>query len=321
MKKTLRLLLTSALFATSLNLFAAETPSVSATAIIEHPSLDAVRDGILAELKEAGMEPGKGLDWEYQTAQGDMGTAQQIARKYVGDQPKVIVAITTPSAQAVAAAARGQIPVLFSAVTDPVAAKLVDSLEQPGKNITGVSDMLPMGKHVELIQEVVPGARTIGVPYNPGEANSVVLLESLRKEAEARGLKVIEAAAPSTNDVLAAARSLVGKVDVIYISTDNTIISALEAVVKVGIDAKIPVLTGDTDSVKRGAIAAIGFDYFDVGRQSGKMLLRLLKGENPGDIPVETVSVTQLHVNPAAAEKMGVTLPQPVIERANFIIK
>ena len=160
----------------------------------------------------------------------------------------MIVPISTPSAQTVVAATK-DIPVVFTAVTDPVAAKLVASLEKPGGNVTGMSDLSPIGKHLDLVKEIMPAARTLGVIYNPGEANSIVLVELLRKEAPARGLAVKEAAAPKSSDVLSAAQSLVGAVDAIYVPTDNTVVTALEAIVRVGTENRLPVFAGDTDSV------------------------------------------------------------------------
>ena len=183
----------------------------------------------------------------------------------------MIVPISTPSAQAVVAAT-SDIPVVFTAVTDPLGAKLISNLEKPGANVTGMSDLSPIVKHLELIKEITPDAKTIGVPYNPGEANSVTLLGLLKSEGAEMGFEIVEAPAPTSADVLAAAQSLVGKVDVIYVPTDNTIVSALEAVIKVGTDNKIPVYAGDTDSVPRGAVAALGFNYYDVGRQTGKIV-------------------------------------------------
>jgi len=298
---------------------AAEDAFVAVTAIVEHPALDACRDGIRDELAAAGFEDGKNLKFVYESAQGNPGTATQIARKFVGEKPSVIVAISTPSAQAVVSATK-DIPVVFTAVTDPVGAQLVTNLEKPGGNVTGMSDMSPLDLHLALIREITPEAKKIGVPYNPGEANAVTLVELLKSLAPAAGFEIVEAAAPKSSDVLAAAQSLVGKVDVIYVPTDNTIVSALEAVIKVGIDNKIPVYAGDTDSVPRGAIAALGFNYYDVGRQTGKIVVRVLQGENPGDIPVEGVQITELYVNPGAAEKMGVTIPQEVIARAKEVV-
>jgi putative ABC transport system substrate-binding protein len=232
----------------------------------------------------------------------------------------VIVPISTPSAQAVAGATK-DIPIVFSAVTDPLGAKLVASLDQPGGNVTGMSDLSPIGAHLDLVKEITPDVAKLGVIYNPGEANSVTLLDLLRQEAPDRGIEIVEAAAPRSSDVQAAAQSLVGKVDAIYVPTDNTVVTALEAIVGVGIDNQLPVYAGDTDSVPRGALAALGFNYYDVGIQTGKIVARVLAGEAPGDIPVQSIEITELHVNPGAAESMGVTIPDEVIARAKTVVE
>ncbi|NIA69857.1 ABC transporter substrate-binding protein [Pelagibius litoralis] len=293
---------------------------VATTAIVEHPALDAARDGVRDELAAAGYVEGENLRFLYESAQGNPATAAQIARKFVGEAPDVIVPISTPSAQAVVSATK-DIPVVFSAVTDPVGAKLVGDPMKPGGNVTGMSDLSPIGKHLDLIKQITPDAKSVGVMFNPGEANSLSLLELIKQEAPARGLSVVEGPATKTSEVLGAAQSLVGKADVIYVPTDNTIISAFEAVVKVGIDNKIPVYAGDTDSVPRGAVAALGFNYYDVGRQTGKMVVRILKGEAPGDIAVEGVDITELYVNPGMAEKMGVTIPEALIQQAKEVVR
>ena len=316
-RATLALLAATALVTPAL---AAEPVTVAVTAIVEHPALDAARDGIKAALMAGGYEDGKNLHFTYESAQGNPATAAQIARKLVGDAPTVIVPISTPSAQAVVGATR-TIPVVFTAVTDPVGAKLVKDAAHPGGNVTGMSDLSPIGKHLDLIKEITPAVKRLGVIYNPGEANSVTLLELLKQEAPARGLSIDAAPAPKSADVLPAAQSLVGQVDAIYVPTDNTVVTALEAVVKVGEENRLPVYAGDTDSVPRGAIAAIGFNYFDVGRQTGNIVLRVLKGEKPGDIPVEGVQITELYVNPAAAAAMGVTIPAAVSARAKIVGK
>jgi len=294
--------------------------TVAVTAIVEHPALDAVRDGIRDELEANGYKAGGNLNFIYESAQGSPATAAQIARKFIGDKPDVIVAIATPSAQA-AVAATTDIPVVFTAVTDPLGAKLIGNVEKPGGNVTGLSDMSPIAQHLDLIKEITPAARRIGVAYNPGEANAVSLVDLLKSEAPGKGMSIVTASAPKSSDVLAAARSLVGKVDVIYVPTDNTIVTALESVIKVGIDNGIPVYSADTDSVVRGTIAALGFNYYDIGRQTGKVVLRILNGENPGDIPVRTAVGTDLFVNPAAAKKMGVSIPKPLLERATKVVE
>ncbi|WP_413203988.1 ABC transporter substrate-binding protein [Rhodospirillum sp. A1_3_36] len=301
--------------------WSADVKHVAITQIVEHPALDAARQGIKEALAEDGWIEGETLKWTFQSAQGSVGTAAQIAKTFVGMAPDVIVAIATPSAQTAVASAGGSIPVVFSAVTDPVGAKLVRSMADPGGPVTGTSDMLPLDKHLALIKRVLPGAKTVGVLYNSGEANSVSLVESLKIAGADAGLTIVESTAPRSSDVLGAARNLVGKVDAIYVPTDNTVVSAFEAVVKVGIDNQIPVFAGDTASVERGAVAAVGFDYHDLGLQTGKMVARILDGADASTIPVETVQKTELFVNPDMATKMGVTLPADMIAEAAKVVK
>lgn len=294
--------------------------SVAVTSIVEHPALDSIKDGVHLALTEAGYTEANGLKWQFQTAQGNTAIAAQIARKFIGDKPDVIVAIATPSAQAVVAATK-TIPVVYSAVTDPVAAQLVSTMQASGTNVTGVSDTLVLEKQMELVKKVVPDATRIGMVYNPGEANSVAVVKELRELLPKMGLTLIEATAARTVDVGAAARSLVGKVDVIYTNTDNNVVSAYEALVKVGMDAKLPLVASDTDSVARGAIAAMGVNYHDLGIQTGKMVVRILKGEKPGDIPSETSDKLELFVNPGAAKKQGVTLTDAFIKSATKVVE
>ncbi len=319
-KKALAVLAAFTLAATSSLAMAAETKSVAITAIVEHPALDAVRDGVLDALNEAGYIQGKNLKWQYQSAQGNTGTAAQIARKFIGDKPDVLVAIATPSAQSAVAGTK-RVPIVFSAVTDPVEAQLVPSWEASGTNVTGVSDLLELDKQIELIKKIVPHAKKIGMVYNPGEANSVVVVEAFKKLLPKYGMELVEAAAPRTVDVGSAARSLVGKVDVIYTNTDNNVVSAYEALVKVGNDRKIPLIASDTDSVKRGAIAALGVNYRDLGRQTGRLVVRILEGEAPGEIKPETSDNLQLFLNETAAKKQGVTLSEELLKTASEIIR
>jgi len=298
----------------------AQQKSVAVLAIVEHPALDAVRDGVREALAEAGFEEGKNLRWQYQSAQGNVGTAAQIARKFIGDSPDAIVGIATPTAQAVAAATRS-VPLVFSAVTDPVAAQLVKSWEASGTNVTGVSDELALERQIELIKQILPNARTVGMVYNPGEANSQVVVERMKELMPKHGLTLVESAAPRTVDISAAAARLVGKVDVIYTNTDNNVISAYESLVKVGNDTDTPLIAADTDSVKRGAIAALGLNYHDLGVQTGKIVVRILNGEKPGDIPAQRSDKLDLFVNLKAAEAQGVMVPAAVIESASEVIR
>lgn len=296
---------------------AAEQKSVAVTQIVEHPALDAAREGVRDALAVAGHNVGESLDWTFESAQGSPATAAQIANKFVGARPDVIVAIATPSAQAVAAKTR-DIPVVFSAVTDPVGAKLVAQAEKPGGNVTGVSDLTPVGLHLQMIRDAIPEADRVGVVFNPGEANSAVLVDLLKQEAALRGWTVVEAPAPRSADVKAAAERLVGAVDAIYVPTDNTVVSAFESVVTVGEQAKLPVFAADTDSVERGAIAALGFDYYQVGYKTGEIVAQILGGAAPGEIDVQYADdgMMSLAINEEAAARMGLELPEDFLSRA-----
>lgn len=297
-----------------------DAPYVAVTQIVEHPALDAVRDGLQDKLKEEGYEADSTLKWEWESAQGQPANAAQIAQKFVGDNPDLIVAIATPSAQAVVGST-DTIPVVFSAVTDPVSAELVPSLEASGGMVTGVSDLSPIDEHLALIADIDPDAKSVGVIYNAGESNSVSLVELLKTEAEAQGFTITEATVSSSADVATAAQSLVGKVDAIYIPTDNTVVSALESVIQVGNENQLPVFAGDTDSVERGAIATASFDYYEVGRQTGDIVARILGGESPGDIPVELAKTVDLAVNLESAAAMGVTIPDAIKDSADQVFE
>ena len=294
--------------------------SVGITAIVDHPALNSARKGVEDELKALGWEPGKNIKITYQSAQGNAATAGQIARKFVGDKTDVIVAIATPSAQAAAAATKS-IPVVFAAVTDPVAAKLVKSWNASGTNVTGVSDRLPLAPQIDLLLKVKPGAKRVGYVYSPGEINSVTVLKELKAELGKRGMIVVEAAAPRTVDIPSATKSLAGKVDVIYTTTDNNLVSAYESMVRVAQESKLPLVASDTDSVKRGAIAALGMNYYDIGRQTGKMVDKILKGTNVSTIAPETGKKLSLVVSPEAAKKQGVTLSDALVKQATEVVK
>lgn len=297
-----------------------DVKTVGITAIVDHPALDSVRKGVQDELKDLGWEEGKDLKLSYQSAQGNTATAGQIARKFAGDKVDAIVAIATPSAQAAVAATKS-IPVVFTAVTDPVAAKLVADWQPSGTNVTGVSDALPLAAQMDLLLKVKPDAKRVGYVYSPGEVNSTIVLKELKTELEKRGMSVAEAAAPRTVDIPSAAKSLVGKVDVIYTTTDNNVVSAYESMVRVAQEAKLPLVAADTDSVKRGATAALGMNYYDLGRQTGKIVDRILKGTKPGEIAPEVGAKMSLMVNPDAAEKQGITLPESLIKEAAEVVR
>ncbi|HFQ5227183.1 TPA: ABC transporter substrate-binding protein [Vibrio vulnificus] len=296
----------------------AKTAKVAVSQIVEHPALDATRQGLLDGLKAKGYVEGKNLEFDYKTAQGNPAIAVQIARQFVGESPDVLVGIATPTAQALVSATRS-IPVVFTAVTDPVGAKLVKSMEQPGKNVTGLSDLSPVSQHVDLIKELLPNAKAIGVVYNPGEANAVTLVELLKKSAAEKGLKVVESTALKSADVQSATQAIAAKSDVIYAPTDNTVASAIEGMIVAANQAKKPVFGGATSYVEKGAIAGLGFDYYQVGVQTADYVVAILEGQEPGKLDVKVATGSDLVVNQGTAEKLGITIPASVLSRATDV--
>ncbi|WP_367107193.1 ABC transporter substrate-binding protein [uncultured Psychrobacter sp.] len=294
--------------------------TVAITAIVEHPALDDVRKGVIDELADQGFNEGENLEVNFQSAQGNTATAGQIAKQFVADEADVIVAIGTPSAQSVAAAT-STIPLVFSAVTDPVAAKLVPSLDGSGTNVTGGSDALPYEPQIELMRQIIPGLENVGYVYSPGEVNSTIILQNLKEKLTPLGINVVEAPAQRSNDIAMAARSLEDRVDMIYTSTDNNVVSAYESLSQVAKESQIPLIASDTSSVERGAIAALGVDYYSLGRETGKIVARILNGENAGDIPVYTPQMLNLYVSPKNAADQGITIPQAVIDQAAEVVE
>ncbi|MDC0609529.1 ABC transporter substrate-binding protein [Vibrio sp.] len=296
----------------------AKTAKIAVSQIVEHPALDATRQGLIDGLKAKGYEQGKNLDFEYKTAQGNPAIAVQIARQFVGENPDVLVGIATPTAQALVSATRN-IPVVFTAVTDPVGAKLVKTLEKPGKNVTGLSDLSPVEQHVELIKELLPNVKTIGVVYNPGEANAVSLMTILKESAKKNGLTLAEATALKSADVQSATQTIAEKSDVIYALIDNTVASAIDGMVVAANQAKTPVFGAATSYVDHGAFASLGFDYYQIGVQTADYVVDILKGTPPGDLDVKVAKGSDLVINKTAADKLGIEIPKSVLDRATSI--
>ena len=298
----------------------ADVAKVAVSQIVEHPALDAARNGLLDGLKKKGYIEGENLEFSYQTAQGNPAIAVQIAKQFVGERPDVLVGIATPTAQALAASTRS-IPVVFTAVTDPVGAKLVKDMDKPTRNVTGLSDLSPVAQHVALMQELLPEMKSIGVVFNPGEANAVALVQLLRAAAEEKGLTVVEGTALKSADVQSAAQIVAAKADVIYAPTDNTVASAIDGLVNAGNQAKTPIVGASTTYIENGALAALGFDYYQVGVQTADYVDALLKGKKVADLPVKVAKGSDLALNQKAADKLGITFPSSMIERATTIEK
>lgn len=313
------ILLVTILLITPFLSFADTIKNVAITAIVEHPSLDQIRDGVKDELADSGYTLNKNLTVQYKSAQGSSATAAQIARQFVAAKPDVIVAIATPSAQATAAATK-QIPIVFAGITDPIAAKLIKDWQPAGTNITGVSDYQEIGPQIEFMKKIVPNVKSVGYIYSPSEINSTVVLKNLQTLLSQQNINFIAVPAQRTADISTAANTLKGKVDLIYTTTDNNVVSAYESLVKFANENKIPLLASFPDAIERGAVAAYGMSYYDVGRQSGKLVVRILKGEKPGSITPEIGKALRLVVNTDAAKKQGVALPPEVIQSADKVI-
>jgi putative ABC transport system substrate-binding protein len=293
---------------------------IGITQIVTHSALDSCRDGFIAQMAEEGFVEGENVEYILRNAEGDMSIAASIAESFVSEKVDLIFSIATPTTQACVAAVEGtDIPVVFAAVTDPVAAGIVESWEKPGGQVTGASDWADVGLQVKLGMDIYP-AKKLGVVYNAGEVNSVVQIDELKKVASSLGIEeIVEATAAGTADVLAAATSLVGRVDAIWEPSDNTVAAAIEAVVKVCEENKIPLFASDIDMAKGGAISGLGLDYEVNGTAAGKLAARVLGGEDPANIPVGMTPMTIVYLSPPAAERMGVTIPPEVLATATEI--
>ena len=291
---------------------AGEAYSIGITQITTHTALDSAREGFKKAFEDAGIQ----VKYDEQNAQGDQATATSIASKFASSDLDLVLAIATPSAQA-AAQSITKVPVLFTAVTDPVSAQLVNSLEAPGSNITGTTDMNPVADQISLVKEFAPKAKTLGIIYSSGEVNSEVQVELAKEAAAKDGLQVVESAVTNSAEVQQAAQDLASKVDAIYVPTDNTVVSALASVVQAAEDAKIPLIAGEANSVAQGALATYGIDYSKLGYQTGEMAIRILKeGAEPASLPVEAQKDYELTVNTTTLKALGLELPASLKDRA-----
>ncbi len=294
--------------------------NIGITQIVTHPALDLAREGFIEQMTTEGFVEGADVEYDYRTPEGDMTTAVSIAQKFVVDNVDMIFTISTPSTQTCAEATEGtDIPVVFGALTDPVAAGVVESWERPGGNVTGISDWADVGQQVELGMDIYP-AEKLGTVYNAGEVNSVVQIEELERVAPELGItEIVEATAATTADVYAAAMSLVGRVDAVWVPSDNTVAAAIDSLVKVCEENQTPLFGSDISMAKAGAISGLGLDYHLNGIEAGKLAARILRGADPANIPVGKMPMTIVYLSPTAAERMGVTIPQEVLDRATEI--
>ena len=284
----------------------------------EHGSLDNCREGFLEGLKEEGIEEGKNLTVEVKNAAADQGTAKQISDGFVSDKVDLVCAIATPSAQAAYnAAMETDIPVVYTAVTNPVAAELANDDKSPVGNVTGTSDELPVEAQLKMIREILPDAKTIGILYTTSEANSVYSIEQYEKLADKYGFKIEKTGITNTSEIQLAASDLLGKVDCLTNLTDNTVVSALPTVLGLANEKGIPVFGSEIEQVKLGCLAAEGIEYTQLGKDTGKMAAKILKGEaSASEMDYELITESSLYVNEKVAENLGITVPDTMKERA-----
>ena len=293
---------------------------IGLTQLMTNPGIDAIREGFISEMKKMGYIEGKDIKYSTTNAQGDNNVAIGIAKKYVADKCDLIFAITTPTAQVCANEIKGtSIPLVFGAVTDPIAAGLVDSMNKPGGNITGTSDKWPTSEQFDLLLQLVPDVKKIGVVYNPGETNSEANMKEVEMVCKNKNLQLLTVSVSNTSEVYTAAKSLVGKIDAFYVSADNTVITAMDAVIKVSEKNKIPLLPGVSSNVEQGGFGTLGPDYFDVGVESAKIVDRIIKGEKASDIPVTTAKNFEYYFNLKSAKATNITIPEDLLEKASKV--
>ena len=284
----------------------------------EHASLDNCKDGFLAGLEEAGYTEGDNLVVEFENAQADGATASQIATNFVANKVDLICAIATPMAQnAYGAAKKADIPVIFTAVTDPVAAELAKEDKTPAGNITGTSDKLPVEKQLEMIRALLPDAKKIGIMYSTSEVNSVSAIEEYKAAAGDYGFEIVESGISTAADIPLAADNLLEKVDCMNNLTDNTVVNALPVILEKAAQKNIPVFGSEVEQVKIGCLASMGLDYYDLGKQTGLMAAQVLKGEKKAnEINFEVIEEAAFYGNEAVAQNLGITFSEDMVSSA-----
>ncbi len=288
--------------------------------LMEHDALDNARNGFVDALAEGGYVDGEKIVIDVQNAQGDQSNLKTMSQKFVNDKEDLILAIATPAAQSVAAETQ-EIPILATAITDYPEAGLVSSNEEPNVNLSGTSDRTPVKEQFALLKQILPDVKKVGIMYNSSEANSEIQARSAIEACEELGLTYQEGTVTNVNDIQQVVQSIVGDVDALYIPTDNTFASAIPLVASITDVEKVPVICGENGMVKGGGLATVGIDYYKLGQQTGKMAIRVLEGEDISKMPVEFPDTTEVCINLDTAEKIGITIPQEIIDSAAIVIK
>lgn len=296
-----------------------DLPVIGVIQLMEHTSLNMIYDSFMEQMKTLGYEDGVNCVFDYKNAQGERANITSIVQTFQGKKPDVVVAIATPTAQGAMALAN-EIPVIFSAVTDPIEAGVLTSMETPDKNMTGTSDAIQVDQIIELALTIQPDAKKVGYIYNPGEANSVSNFELLKAVAAEKGLTIEEVSIASSADLATAASVLATKVDFIFVANDNTVAGAMPVLAKEAIQAKIPVYTGADSMVMDGGFATVGINYTDLGKETANMVDAVLKGTPINQIPVKVFEEDlYIYVNTDVLEKLQITLPQTLLQSQRYV--
>lgn len=308
---------------TSKNLVALDKPiktRIYVSKVVDHPALNNTCQGIIDTLTEAGFIEGENLDFRVESAQANPALAQQIATKFLSANPDILVGLGTLSAQSFTKAAlAGQIKMVFSSITDPVAAHLVENLKKPNRSISGVSNFVPLEPQIELMRKILPKLKTIGILYNQGEANSKIIADQLENILKKYQITLIKQTVTKTADIPQATQKLLGHVEALFVSNDNTVLSAIRNVIQLALRANVPVFVSDTDLVEQGALAALGPNQYKIGRQTGEMILRVLKGAKLEEQAVEMPSGSEIYLNKDQAHILGLKFSLELQEQAQKI--
>jgi len=291
-----------------------EVKTIGIIQYVEHVALDAARDGFVDALSDNGYTDGENIEIDVQNAQADQSNLSTISDRFVSNNVDLVLAIATPAAQSIAGKTT-EIPILGTAITDYEAAKLVESNEAPGGNVSGTTDMNPIKEQIELLVKMVPDARTVGVIYTSSEDNSIVQAAIAREVIEEMGLTYTEVTVTNSNEVQQAAQSIVGQCDAIYLPTDNVLASSMPIVYGVTVESKTPVICGESGMVEGGGLATLGINYYDLGYKTGLMAIKVLEGEaEPATMPIESADDFDFAINGAVAEEIGLEIPEDLSE-------
>ena len=296
----------------------ADVKNIGVVQLVQHDALDASNKGFVDGLKEKGYEDGKNIKIEQQNAQGEQANAQTICKQFVDEKKDLIFAIATPAAQAAYNSTK-DIPIIFTAVTDPVKAEIAKDWKSSGTNVTGTSDKVPVDKQIELLKKLIPNSKTVGVIYNTSETNSVIQVDELKAAAEKQGLAVKEVGVTNVNEINQNLSSALGQIDVLYTPTDNTVASGYALVGKLCLEKNIPIIGAEDAIVTKGGLASIGIDYYKLGEEAGWKAAEVLDGKKPSDVEITTLSEMSYTINTDVAKKLNITIPSDIEANAKKV--